>query len=275
MFGLRAASTNLAPSFVPEAEDQIWLMQTMKEVADLIGPQLSERSWFHPPSHRIDGLDGLFELVCAVQERLGQHEVELTVVAAGPHQSQVPPGFVQLADASGLLMTTWRRDGEYALMFDPAAFRKQELLLSHAARELGRITLDVRARARADGDAASVQLVRQAGVHAQDPNVRAELAAILSGLGVWVANGSYIFENACCGGGCGINLSRLRAGLSLPEAGFALAIDGLRRNSNRRAIAKHLAPTQAEAFNASWKLLSRMHDLAIAKASQKQAAIGA
>ena len=36
-----------------------------------------------------------------------------------------------------------------------------------------------------------------------------------------------MFENACCCGGCGINLRSVRAGLSLPEVSYALALDAI------------------------------------------------
>ena len=119
----------------------------------------------------------------------------------------------------------------------PAIFRVTELVLGSVARELGRIA------------------IHRAGGHRVEPadfEGDAELAAIVLGLGVWVANGAYVYENACCGGGCGLDLKSLRAGLSLPEACFALAVDGHRRGISRRVVAKHLLPTQRAALKRSW-----------------------
>src|SRR5690606_41464717 len=62
---------------------------------------------------------------------------------------------------------------------------------------------------------------------------------------------SYRFENKCCGGGCGINLSQVRAGLSLTEICFALALDGHRRGWARRTVLRHLAATQKAATKRS------------------------
>jgi hypothetical protein len=61
-----------------------------------------------------------------------------------------------------------------------------------------------------------------------------------------------VYENACCGGGCGIDLKTLRAGLSMPEACFALAIDGHRKGLSRRVTGKALDSTQKAAFKRSW-----------------------
>ncbi|MFY0536601.1 hypothetical protein [Nannocystis pusilla] len=120
-------------------------------------------------------------------------------------------------------------------MVMPQVFRAPSLLLGNLARELGRIGLWIQpspspALAEIDGEAA------------------AELAAISLGLGVWVANGAYMFENACCGGGCGVDLRNMRAGLSLPEASYALALDAHRKGLSRRAAAKQLETTQETAF---------------------------
>jgi hypothetical protein len=139
------------------------------------------------------------------------------------------------------LLHPLRHGEEYLVLYTRAAFKVRELMLAGIARTLGHIALD------------------RAGV-APDPealdqwDADAELAAMLLGMGVWVANGSYLFENACCGGGCGIDLKSIRSGLSMPEACFALAVDGQRKGLRRRAVAKHLSPTQKAALEQSWKL---------------------
>src|SRR5690606_28739241 len=85
-----------------------------------------------------------------------------------------------------------------------------------------------------------------------DPEAAAELAGVALGMGLWVAGGAYLFENACCGGGCGVDLRGVRAGLSLPEAAFALALDARRKGLSRWTGARGLDATQKAAFKACW-----------------------
>jgi hypothetical protein len=116
------------------------------------------------------------------------------------------------------------------------------LVRGSVARELGRIAI-----ARHGGHR----------VEPEDREADAELAAIAIGLGVWVANAAYIYDNACCGGGCGIDLTSLSAGLSMPEACFALAIDVHRRGISPRVAAKQLEATQKAAFKQSAGFVER------------------
>ena len=113
------------------------------------------------------------------------------------------------------------------------------LLLGHVARELGRLGL----WQAPETTPAVAEL---------DSEVAAELAAISLGMGTWVVNGSYMFNNACCGGGCGIDLSSVRAALSMPEAVYALGLDAQRKGLGRRHAGKILESTQAAALKASW-----------------------
>jgi hypothetical protein len=155
---------------------------------------------------------------------------------------KVEPGFVPLGDPQGQMMHTFVRDGEFLMVVMPQIFRVAELLKASVARELGRIAVHI------------------AGGHQIEPEeieADAELAAVVLGMGTWVANGAYIYENACCGGGCGIDLSSIRAGLSMPEACFAVAADAQRRGLSRRAIARQLAATQRAAFKASWSSIAK------------------
>ena len=122
----------------------------------------------------------------------------------------------------------------------PQLFRVPSLLLGHVARELGRLGLW---HAPAQSPAV-IELGSEAA---------AELAAIALGMGSWVANGAYMFNNACCGGGCGIDLSSVRAALSMPEACYALGLDAQRKGFGRRHAAKVLESTQAAALKESWK----------------------
>ncbi len=110
------------------------------------------------------------------------------------------------------------------------------------ARELGRLGLH-----RTGG-----YLVGDQPEDGSEWEAESELSAITLGMGVWVANGAYVFENGCCGGGCGIDLGSLRAGLSVPEVAFALAADAQRKGLGRFGVARHLEPTQKAAFRKNW-----------------------
>jgi hypothetical protein len=181
--------------------------------------------------------------MCGVQAEIGQEDVEFTLLEVGDGAPQLPDGFAPLGDPTGQMLHGFHRDGEYVLLFSPGVFRVPQLLFASVARELGRI---------------AVHLVggHDSAIEPTDFEADAELAGVVLGMGVWVANGAYVYENACCGGGCGIDLKSLRAGLSMPEAVLALALDGRRKGLSRRAIAKHLEPTQRAAFKKNWGVAS-------------------
>lgn len=239
-FGEAAAK---APQFVPDAESRAWLAESLAAIIDHLGAPARKLQWITatPPgrSGPPRDLDALFDLVCAAQEQIGQGDVEITLATPGAGDAMVPPGFVALGDPAGHLLHTFARGSELALVASPQVFRVPALLFGNLARELGRIGL-------------WIQPETSPAVRAIDPEAAAELAAISLGLGPWVANGAYMFENACCGGGCGVNLRQVRAGLSLPEASYALALDAQRKGLSRRAAAKHLEATQAAAFKQCW-----------------------
>jgi hypothetical protein len=133
-------------------------------------------------------------------------------------------------------------------------------MLASIARELGRIGLD---RAGAfDGAELGPDPERLLEWEADS-----ELAAILLGMGIWVANGAYLFENACCGGGCGVDLRSVRAGLSLPEACYALALDSQRKGVRRWQVVRHLAATQKAATKKCWSHLGDALPPALAAAT--------
>ncbi|MBC8070135.1 MAG: hypothetical protein IAG13_17505, partial [Deltaproteobacteria bacterium] len=108
-----------------------------------------------------------------------------------------------------------------------------------------------------------------------DIEADAEIAAVALGMGVWVANGAYVYEKACCGGGCGLDLKSMRTGLSMPEACFALALDVHRKGIAPRHATKHLESTQAAALKTSASWLGRQPELlALASASKPALASG-
>ena len=238
-FGAQAAK---APDFVPEVKTRAWLAESMAAVIAHLGPAARRQQWITATPLKGAAprdLDALFDLICAAQEHVGQGDLEFTIAEPLPGKAPVPPGFEAIGDPTGHLMHTFARGKELALLVMPQIFRAPTLLLGCVARELGRMGLWAQgapseALARVDAEAA------------------AELAAISLGLGVWVANGAYMFENACCGGGCGIDLRGVRAGLSLPEASYALALDAQRKGLSRRAAAKQLEATQEAAFKKCW-----------------------
>lgn len=245
LFGSVAAS----PNFVPDPDARAWVLDGFAELAPRLGPSarmpqlLSDPSALLGRSRPPHDLDSLFEMICAIQEVVGQREVELTLLEVDERARAPLPetGLVHLGDPGGKLLHAIRNANEYLVLFTPAAFKVRELLLAGIARALGHIALD-RAGIEPDPEALDQW------------DADAELAAVLLGMGVWIANGSFKFENACCGGGCGVDLRSIRSGLSMPEACFALAVDGQRKGLRRRAIAKHLEPTQKAAFERSWKL---------------------
>lgn len=234
-FGSAAAK---APEFVPDPETRRWLADGLNAVIAHLGAPARQKLWI---GESLRGaavprdLDGLFGLICAAQEQIGQGAVEFTLAEPQAGKASVPPGFQALGNPQGHLLHTFVRETELAIVVTPQIFRAAPLLFGSVARELGRIGLWVQGAA----PPAVAQL---------DSEAAAELSAIALGLGVWVANGAYMFENACCGGGCGIDLRSVRAGLSLPEASFAVALDARRKGLSRRAAGKMLESTQATAF---------------------------
>lgn len=240
------------PSFLPDADARTWIVEGFAEMAPRLGGAarmphlLSDPNALLGRSRAPDDLDSLFDMICAIQEVVGQREVELTLLEIDERNPAPLPqtGLVHLGDPGGKLLHPLRHSlatgTEYLVLFTRAAFKVRELLLASIARVLGHIALD-RAGIEPDPDALDQW------------DADAELAAVLLGMGVWVANGSYMFENACCGGGCGVDLRSIRSGLSMPEACFALAVDGQRKGLRRRAVAKHLSPTQKAALEQSWK----------------------
>lgn len=253
MFG----SSQPVIDFLPEDDARAWVADTLSSVARQLGanahaPQLFSRS--KPPRSP----DDLFEMMCDVQAQVGQGDVNFGLVDMLEKAPEVPPGFVPLGDPSGQLMHTFRRGDEFVTVVAPTLFRKSELLFSGAARELGRIALSI------------------SGGHQLEPHefeAEAELAAVVLGMGVWVTNGSYVFQNGCCGGGgCGIDYRSLRIGLSMPEAAFATALDGQRKGLTRRSIAKHLESNQKAALKRSWGHIAKVPEL---KALGSSSSVGA
>lgn len=263
MFGLGSQAAQHAPEFVPPTEDRGWLAKQLFSLAERLGaPAAVPRVIVDPPG-RVSprDFDSLFDMICGVQELVGQGALDLTLVEVAPGEDpRVPAGFEALGDPRGQMLHTLHREGEYAVLYNPVAFRKSELLFASVAREVGRVA------------------IHQNGGHAPDAKpddieAEAEIAGIALGLGVWIANGAYIFENGCCGGGCGIDLRSLRTGLSMPEAAFTTALDAQRKGLGRRVVAKHLAPTQKAAFKKSWSVVAKSDTRALA-AAPTRAALG-
>lgn len=249
MFNFGAAKS---VDFLPDEDSRTWVVEGLRDLAARLGePAAAPRVIADVP--RPANFDALFELMCGLQADIGQRDVEFALLEMNAAKPELPPGFEPLGNPQGQLMHTFVRAQEYLVLVVPTLFRQTQLLFGSIARELGRIG------------------VHRAGGHKVGPDDYegdAELAAIALGMGPWVANGAYVFENACCGGGCGIDLRSIRAGLSLPEACFATAIDGHRKGVSRRALAKHLEPTQKAAFKRSWSYVSKQPELlALASAS--------
>lgn len=264
-FGSAAKSS---PEFVPDDDSRDWIAGEIVELAPLLGEAGRKPHLLTDPENLSvatpHDLDSLFDMVCAVQEVVGQAEVELTIVEVDGGAPKLPPSYRSLGDPGGKLLHTLRGtptegegDEEYLLMFSPAAFRVRELMLASVAREIGRVALDQ----------AGLTLAAEPDARAlMEWDARAELAAMMLGMGVWVVNGAYVYENACCGGGCGIDLRSIRAGLSLPEASYALALDSQRKGIRRRQVLKHLAPTQKAATKRCWGHLGTSRPPALAAA---------
>jgi hypothetical protein len=270
LFG-RGEAASAAVDFLPSDDARSWLAEGMAELAARLGahPSATARAavstprWLTtPPVEKPRDLDALFEHICMVQAEVGQRDVEFALVepSAGPP----PPGFAPLGDPQGQLMHTFARGDELAILVTPALLRVPALVHASVARELGRIAIHRVGGHHIDGHR----------VDAADMEAEAELAAILLGMGIWVANGAYVYENKCCGGGCGVDLRSVRAGLSLPEACFALALDGRRRGLSPRLATKHLESTQKAAFKAAVSCVAGAPQL-VALASAPAAALGA
>ncbi|PRP92393.1 hypothetical protein ENSA5_49630 [Enhygromyxa salina] len=264
---LSFGSVATSPEFVPSDDAREWLAGGIVDLAAQLGaPAQRPHLLTDPPEFGLGSgktpgdLDSLFDMICAVQEVVGQSEVELTLLEldARGQAPKLPPHYQNLGDPSGKLLHTLRGPDEYLVLFTPAVFKVRELLLAGIARELGRVALDrAGLKPEVDDDADALQ----------QWEADAELAGVLLGMGIWVANGAYMFENSCCGGGCGVDLRSVRAGLSMPEACYALAVDSQRKGLRRRAVLRHLAPTQKAATKKCWSHLGRALPPALAAAS--------
>lgn len=253
MFG---SSSQPEIEFLPDDDARAWVADTMQSVVGRMGHDASKPHLFSRAKPPRDP-DDLFEMMCDVQAKVGQGDVDFGLVDMADKAPEVPPGFVPLGNPAGQLMHTFRRNDEFVTVVAPTLFRKAELLFASAARELGRIALAV------------------AGGHQLEPHeyeAEAEIAAVTLGMGIWVANGSYVFQNSCCGGGCGIDFRSLRTGLSMPEACFATALDGQRKGLSRRSVAKHLESNQKAALKRSWSFVGKTPEL---EALRSGAAVGA
>lgn len=235
MLGLSSVSR---VELLPAEDARAWVADGLRDHAARLGPPARQARVITATAiEKPRDLDDLFALLCGVQAEVGQADVELTLLELDPEDPPSRHGYEALGDPVGQLMHTFVKGSELLMVAVPAIFRVADLVRASVARELGRIA------------------VHRAGGHRVEPADRegdAELAAIALGLGVWVANGAYLYENACCGGGCGLDLRSLRAGLSMPEACFGLAIDSQRKGISRRAVAKHLQANQRAAFKQSW-----------------------
>lgn len=255
MFGL---SETASVDFLPDDDARAWVADGLADHMVRLGavarqPRVVTKTAIDKPT----SLDELFELMCGVQEEVGQRDVEFALVEMSEDDPPSRHGYAPLGDPTGQLMHTFAKKDDLVIVVVPQLMRVAELTLASVARELGRIAVYLH------------------GGHAVEPTEiegDAELAAIALGLGVWVANGAYVFESACCGGGCGLDLKSMRAGLSMPEACFGLAVDSQRKGISRRAVAKYLQPTQRAAFKRSWGYVGKQPALA---APPQMAALGA
>lgn len=247
MFRFGSDSAKASPEFVPADDARAWVADGLRDVVAALGPVAeAPRRVVVPPARSTPrDPDSLFELICETQSVIDQDDLEFTMLEpnSDPKRSPLPPGAIPLGSPEGHMMHTFRRGKELMLLVMPPVFRSPELLFGNLARELGRMGL--------------VQRGFDDGVGELEAEAAAELAGIALGMGVWVANGAYMFENACCGGGCGIDLRGIQAALSMPEACFALALDGQRKGISRRHIVRSLSPTQKSALKQNWKISNR------------------
>jgi hypothetical protein len=238
MFKFGAAK---AVSFLPDPDARAWVADGLRLHTERLGEPATRPRLIEASASKPRDLDDLFELMCGVQAEIGQKDVEFSLVELEPGQ-RPPDDHVALGDPTGQLMHTLVKGHEFVVLCVPQIFRVAELVRASVARELGRIAIH-----RAGGHR----------VEPEDIEGDAELAAVALGLGVWVAGGAYVYENACCGGGCGIDLRSIRAGLSMPEACFALAVDARRKGISRRVAMRHLGPNQRAALKESWGHVGR------------------
>lgn len=246
--------------FLPDDDARAWVADGLRDHAARLGPaarkgRIITKSTIDQPRD----LDDLFELMCGVQAEIGQEDVEFSLVELDPDDPPSKLGYEPLGNPVGQLVHTFVKRNDLVIVAVPAIFKVPELALGSVARELGRIAVHLAGGPLVDDPA--------------DLEGDAELAAIVLGLGVWVANGAYVYESACCGGGCGIDLKSLRAGLSMPEACFGLAVDSQRNGISRRVVGKHLQPNQRAALKRSWSYVKRQP--ALLEAAPQQAALGA
>ena len=254
-------SSTPAVDFLPDEDARAWVADGLTRVSVHLGtaaqvPRVVTDTSIPKPRD----FDDLFELICGVQSEIGQQDVEFSLVELQSGAPPVPKGFAPLGNPDGQLLHTFHKGGEYVMVTVPAIFRLTPVVLSSVARELGRIAIH-------EADRTGTALREGEPKDAQDMMDRegdAELAGIALGLGVWVANGAYVYENACCGGGCGIDLTSLRAALSMPEACFALAVDGQRKGLSRRVLARHLDANQKAALKRSWGFVKKQPALTAA-----------
>ena len=278
MFSFGTEKTSLAPNFLPDDSSQQWLRDQLVNIRQqLAGNKQASGLLIDVPSKKISpDLDSLFELICGLQQVVGQGSLEFTLIELSSSKPEIPPNFRPLGDPSGQMLHTLVSPSELALVYNPAIFRKQELLFASVARIVGRLALfQVASKGmqekQRDDSLTSAENLQKIGE--TDELARAELAAIVLGIGAWVVNGAYVFENSCCGGGCGIDLSSVRTGLSMPEACFALALDSQFRGLKKRIVARQLAPTQKSAFAAGWKQVEQSPLVALPVASTSNPAI--
>jgi hypothetical protein len=236
MFLFGSSSAAPAPNFIPDEATRGDIADALQAVIAHLGPPAAAPRWLSDATAPRD-LDGLFDFLCSVQAQVGQQDLEFTLLDHRPNDPP-PAGFVPLGDPNGHLLRTYARARELVLYVYPQVFRVPALLLGNVAREIGRLGL--------------WQQPATPAVAGLDSEVAAELAGVALGMGTWVANGAYLFNNACCGGGCGIDLGSVRAALSLPQACFAVALDARRKALSRRQAARQLETTQTSAFKASW-----------------------
>lgn len=248
--------------FLPDDSARAWVADGLTAISSHLSRQWGEvatrpRVITDTSIKKPQDLDALFELICGVQSEVGQGDVEFALVELAPGDGpSVPKGFEPLGNPEGQLLHTFHNDGEYVVLAVPEIFKLTPVVFSSVARELGRIALHV-----ADANGSALRATPSTEQDFADREGDAELAAITLGMGVWVANGAYVYESACCGGGCGIDLKSLRAGLSMPEACFGLAVDSQRKGMSRRTVAKHLEPNQTAALKRSWGYVKKQPSL--------------
>jgi hypothetical protein len=232
---------------VPSDDDRAWLASSLSEVISHLGPHAGTTRLLSPPTRKVADFDGLFAMLCEVQAHVGQHDLEFELVDGDAPLPPLSAPLLAIGEPKGHLMHTMRAGTDLVVVASRSLFKVQNLLAAHVAREVGRMSL-VQAGAF-DG--------APRGVVRDEPEAASELAAISLGLGAWILNGAAIFENACCGGGCGVNLRSIRAGLSMPEAAFAVALDARRRRLSGWSLSRMLESNQRAAFKQSARVATR------------------